>query len=94
MVYKKEEQVEKLTEYIKKNLSKGRGYTTEALKWALISQGYSRTSVEKAIEIATKQIAASAPKLEPKKEVKTEIVEEPVEEKKGFFQRLFSFFRK
>lgn len=93
MVYRKEDYIEKLAVYIKKNLSKGKGYTTESLKWALIGQGYSRTAVEKAIEVANKQLAAEAPKFEPPKEKKVEIVE-PEEEKKGFFSRLLNFFRK
>jgi hypothetical protein len=94
MVYRKEEQTQKLADYIKKNLSKSRGYTIESLRWALVSQGHTRTAVDKAIELANKQLAASAPKLEPPKEEKVEIVEEPVEEKKGFFSRLLGFFGK
>lgn len=91
MVYRKEDYVEKLAAYIKKNLSKGKGYTTESLKWALVGQGYSRTAVEKAIDVANKQLAAEAPKFEPKKEEKVEIVE-PEVESQGFFQGLLRFF--
>ena len=45
----------KIIEYFKKNLSKG--YTPEALKWALVNQGYSRLTVENAFEDANKEIA-------------------------------------
>ena len=37
-----------IVEYVKKNISKG--YDSETLKWALISQGYSRSIIEKSIE--------------------------------------------
>lgn len=91
MVYRKEEQTQKLADYIKKNLSKGKGYTTESLKWALISQGHSKTAVDKAIELANKQLAALAPKLEPPKEEKTEIVES-LEEKRSLLQKILRIF--
>ncbi|MBS3090320.1 hypothetical protein J4433_00955 [Candidatus Pacearchaeota archaeon] len=94
MVYRKEDQTQKLADYIKKNLSRGKGYTVESLKWALISQGHSRTAVENAVELANKQLAAMAPKLPPVKEEKIEFVEEPVEEKKGFFKRLLGIFKR
>lgn len=45
---------QKLADYVKKNLKKG--YDPDTLKYALLSQGYSRTSVEKAVEIAQKQL--------------------------------------
>jgi secreted Zn-dependent insulinase-like peptidase len=41
---------EKLVQYVKKNLDKG--YPIETLKYALLSQGYGRTSVQKALESA------------------------------------------
>lgn len=63
------------------------------MKWALLGQGYSRTAVEKAVELANRQLAAEAPKIEPPKEVKTEIIE-PEEKKQGFFSRLLNFFKK
>ncbi len=93
MVYRKEDITQKLADYIKRNLGKGRGYTTESLKWALVSQGHSRTAVEKAVELANKQLAAEAPKFEPRKEEKIEIVE-PEEEKAGFFKKLLKLFGK
>ena len=67
-------QNQQLADYIKKNLSKG--YTADALKYSLLKQGYSRTSVEKAIETANQQLAAMAPKMEEKPVVKYEILDE------------------
>ena len=67
-------QNQQLADYIKKNISKG--YTPDSLKFSLIQQGYSRTSVEKAIEIANKQLAASAPRMIEKPVIKYETVDE------------------
>ena len=80
--------VRKLADYIKKNLSKG--YTIESLKWALVRQGYNRTEVMGALELATRELAAQAPKVEPQTP-RVEPTVEPVQEppKKGFFSRLF-----
>ena len=50
-----------LTEYIKKNLSKG--YTPESLKYALLNQGYDRISISRAMEFARKQISEESPKI-------------------------------
>ena len=47
--------VEQLAEYIKKNLKKG--YTADALKFSLISQGYSRLSVDNAFALANEQLS-------------------------------------
>lgn len=79
--------IRKLADYIKKNSTKG--YKIEALRWALIKQGHTRTCVDKAIEVATKEMAVAAPKLEIKEERKVEIFEEQKPVKKGFFARLF-----
>jgi len=69
-----ESQNQKLADYIKKNISKG--YTTDALKYSLIKQGYSRTSVEKAIDIANRQLAVQAPKMTEKPTVRFETIED------------------
>lgn len=81
--------IQQLADYIKKNLSKG--YTSEALKWALISQGYSRAEIDRAIKLANEQLAASAPKMVEKPVIKVE-VEPPVPEKQGFWSRVKSWF--
>jgi hypothetical protein len=67
-------QNQQLADYVKKNLLKG--YTADALKYSLLKQGYSRTSVEKSIELANKQLAESAPKMEEKPVVKWEVVDD------------------
>ena len=84
--------IQQLADYIKRNLAKG--YTLESLKWALINQGYSRVSVEKAIETANQQLADSAPKMEEKPVITYEIIE--VEPEKGHKKRgkLKSIFKR
>jgi len=81
--------IQQLADYIKRNLSKG--YTQDSLKWALVSQGHSRTEIERAIKLANEQLAYQAPKMVEKPVIKVE-VEPPVEEKKGFWSRLKSWF--
>ncbi len=49
---------EKIVEYFKKNLKKG--YTVDALKWALIHQGYSRSAVELAVAKLNTDLAKKA----------------------------------
>ena len=85
-----EEYKQKLVRYFKKNLVKG--YTVDSLRFALMSQGYSRTAVETALEQANKEIAAKAPVIEEKPRIKYEIIEDydrPIVNKKSFFKRLF-----
>ena len=80
----------KLVNYLKKNLKKG--YTTESLKWALISQGYSRTAVKMAFEELNKELARQAPVLKEKPIIKYEIIDEndqPITVKKPFWKRFF-----
>ena len=79
----------KIVNYLKKNLSKG--YTQDSLKWALISQGYSRPVVEKAIEQTNKELAEKAPILKEKPRIKYEIIDEnnqPITIKKPFWKRI------
>lgn len=88
-------QNQQLADHIKKNLAKG--YTPDALKYSLLKQGYSRTSVEKAIETAHKQLAETAPKMQEKPVIKYETIDEDevkrkMEEQdssKGFFKRMW-----
>ena len=80
----------KIIDYFKKNLSKG--YTPESLKWALVNQGYSRLTVENALENANKEIAEKAPLLIEKPEIKHEILNEqnnPIAIKKSWWKRIF-----
>jgi len=67
-------QNQQLADYIKKNLSKG--YTQDSLKYSLIKQGYSRTSVEKAMELANKQLASNAPRMVEKPVVRFQTIDD------------------
>lgn len=87
--------IQNLVKYIKKNLSKG--YTIESLKWALLNQGYSRTSIDKAIKITNEELAKSLPLIKEKPIIRVE--REPFLEdaeisrnKKSFWQKLKDFF--
>ena len=76
--------IRQLANYIKKNLSKG--YTAEALKWALINQGYSKLEVNEAIKLANEELAKEAPKFIEKPVIKYK-TEPLIEEKtRGFFE--------
>jgi hypothetical protein len=79
-----------LVEYFKKNMKKG--YDLESLKWALIKQGYSRSLVEDAMEIAKNEISLTAPKSKDRPEITHEIIDPDsvvVEPKRSFWKRLF-----
>jgi hypothetical protein len=80
------ERKKRLTLYFKNNLKKG--YTMESLKWALVTQGYSRTFIEEAMREATKQLASEAPVLKEKPLATSEIIEEVVPEKRSWWRRL------
>ncbi len=90
---------QQLVDYIKKNLSKG--YTLDALRYSLVKQGYSRTSVDKSIELANRELAATAPKMVEKPAVKWEVLDNEDmaakvaanESKPGFFKRFLSGFK-
>lgn len=78
-----------LVDYFKKNLSKI--YTPDALKLALINQGYLRTAVERALEQAHKELAEEAPKFKEKPRIKYEIIDEddkPITIKKSFWRKI------
>ena len=79
-----------LAEYLKRNLKKG--YTLESLKWALIGQGYPRTSIEKAIEDLNKDLAKQAPIFKEKPIIKYELIDEnnnSVKFHKPWWKRIF-----
>ena len=80
----------KIIGYFKRNIAKG--YTEEALKWALINQGYSRIIVEDSIEQANKELAEKAPLLKEKPQITYEIIDEndnPIIIKKSGRKRFF-----
>lgn len=84
-----EEYKNRIVNYLKKNLLKG--YTPETLKWALINQGYSRSMVEMALDVAQKDMAKKAPVLKEKPKIKYEILDEynnPIEIKKPWWKRV------
>lgn len=66
-MYQPEDYIQQLADYIKINLKKG--YTMAALTVSLLNQGYSRISIEKAIEIANQQLADSAPEMKEKPQI-------------------------
>ncbi len=87
-MYQPKDYTQQIAEYIRKNLAKG--YTLDSLRFSLKTQGYSRISVENAIDIVNRQLAEKAPLLREKPQIiyKTDPREE---EKKGFWQRLFGW---
>ena len=81
--------IQNLVNYIKKNL--GKGYTPDALKFALMSQGYPRMEIEKAMKIVNEEMAMTLPKVPEKPVIKVE-TEPPQPEKKSFFGKVKSWF--
>jgi len=71
---REDDYIQQLADYIKKNLSKG--YTLESLKIALEHQDYSRTSIERAIELANEQLADSLPQMKEKPKIKYQVLDE------------------
>ena len=79
----------KMIEYFKKNLKKK--YTEDSLRFSLLSQGYSRTSVEISLQIAHQELAAEAPILKEKPVITHEIIDEydrPITIKKSWWKKL------
>lgn len=59
--------IEDLVRHIKKNLAKE--YKEDAIKWALINQGYSRTTVDRAMSQAIKEIESEHGVQEEKRKI-------------------------
>jgi len=88
-------------DYIKNNLSKG--YTLDDLRFSLISQGYSKISIERAIDNVNKEPTKPIQESKEKPEITHKIIytDEDARNgrekeiiitgatKKGFFQRIF-----
>ena len=83
---RREDYVNKLTQYIKNNLKKG--YTLESLKWALVNQGHSRMEVAKAIERVESELSQEAPVLQTKPEIVYETEPEVQDNKKPWWKRI------
>ena len=85
--------IEQLTEYIKNNLVKG--YNQDTLRFSLISQGYSKITVENALERANKELASDVPEVKEKPKIIYKLIGEdnrPIQvstQKKGFWKSLF-----
>jgi hypothetical protein len=78
-----------IADYIKKNLKKG--YTLDSLRYSLISQGYSKISVENAIDLANKQMAKEIPQIKERPEIIYKVVTEAEiikTEPKSFWKKL------
>lgn len=84
-----EDYIQQLANHIKMNLKKG--YTLEALKFSLINQGYSRISVETAINRANQELAASVPEMKEKPQIYYKI-EPEIPVKNGFWDWLRNIF--
>jgi hypothetical protein len=85
-----------LVEYIKKNLAKG--YNQDTLRFSLMSQGYSKITVENAIERAHKQLSETLPAIKEKPQIIYKVIDQenkPIKtikvstEKKSFWKRIF-----
>ena len=63
-----------LAEYIKKNLQKG--YNQDTLRYSLISQGYSKISVDNAIDRAHKDLAKNIKPIKEKPQITYKIITE------------------
>ena len=84
-----------LADHITKNITKG--YTMDSLKYSLMNQGYSRISVENAIDLANRKLAEKIPPIKEKPKITYKIVSEDViqlpikviKQKKSFWKMLF-----
>lgn len=88
---------QKLIEYLKKNLRKG--YPVDTLRIALINQGYMRTTIDESLKEAINELAKEAPTMKEKPQIEHEIIEEVLDadivpEKKSFWKKITSFFRR
>jgi len=78
-----------LAEHIKNNLLKG--YTIDALRFSLVTQGYSRITIEKAIQRANQELARKAPVMIEKPQIVYKIEPEP--ENTSLWQTIRDWFR-
>ena len=86
--------IQQLVEHIKTNLNKG--YTIDSLKFSLMDQGYSRVSVERAIELVNKELARTIPLMKEKPQITYKIIgdgeEIRISKKESFWQRFLGAF--
>lgn len=67
-----ESHIYQLKEYIKRNLKKG--YTIDSLKVSLINQGYTRISIDTAVEIANKELSEEIQPIKEKPQITYKLV--------------------
>lgn len=88
--------VEQLAEYLKRNIRKG--YTLESLKFSLLSQGYTRLSIDNAIVLVNKKLAQEAPLMKEKPQISHAIITDEgkidIVPQRSFFSFLKHLFRK
>ena len=99
-MYQPKDVTSQLADYIKRNLAKG--YNQDTLKFSLMSQGYSRITVENALARAHRELSITLPPVKEKPQITYTVVNEdnqPInavdiltEKKKGFFGWLTSIF--
>jgi len=73
-MYQSKNPIQQLAEYIKKNLEKG--YTLDALRFSLFSQGYSKITVENALEHFNKELARKIPPIKEKPQITYKLIGE------------------
>jgi hypothetical protein len=91
-MYKPRDITTQLIEHIKKNLAKG--YNQDTLRFSLIEQGYSKITVENALERANKELAEKVPEVKEKPKIIYKVIGEDnkpiqVSTKKRFWKNLF-----
>jgi len=99
-MYQPKDVTTQLSEYIRKNLAKG--YNQDTLKFSLMSQGYSRITVENALARAHQKLASTLPPVKEKPQITYKIIDEQnrsvrtidisTEKKQGFFRWLIGLF--
>jgi len=99
-MYPPKDVTSQLADYILRNLSKG--YNQDSLKVSLMSQGYSRITVENAIAKANKILAITLPPVKEKPQIIYRVIDEqnrlikdvkiPIKKSRGFFKWLKELF--
>ena len=89
---RKVDQISPLVDYMRRNLAKG--YKVADLRWTLVSQGYSKIEIDKAMNIINQEQSVEDNRKQEIEEATKKMMEESKpelikEEKKGFFSRLF-----
>lgn len=67
-------QQKQMADHVKKNLAKG--YTPDTLRYALLAQGYSRTSVDSAIKAANQELSPAITKSKEKPKITYKVVDD------------------